>query len=80
MLQLEHGCRAEYGPLILRIEATSSMNRFTIFVEDPRLERVFEHAALNSLESAQEEAVVRANEHLHSGQEPTPGAPEWRCS
>ena len=79
-MQFENGCRTEYGPLILRLQATSSLNRFTIFVEDPRLRRVFEHATVNTVESAQKEAVLRAKEYLQSGQEPTPGAPEWRCS
>jgi hypothetical protein len=36
-MELQHGCRSEYGPLELRIQITSGLNGFTVYVEDPRL-------------------------------------------
>jgi hypothetical protein len=59
-MELQHGCRSEYGPLELRIQSGASLNGFTIFVEDPRPEHpaVYEHVAQSSLESAKENAVL----------------------
>jgi hypothetical protein len=36
-MDLEHGCRSEYGPLELRIQTTSVENSFVVYVEDTRL-------------------------------------------
>lgn len=32
-MELQHGCREEYGPLELRIQTTDSLNGFTVYVE-----------------------------------------------
>jgi hypothetical protein len=81
-MQLEHGCRSEYGPLVLRIETTTRVNGFVLYVEDPRKESVmvFEHAELSTLECAKDDVVLHADEYLNGNRETTPGAPEWRCS
>jgi hypothetical protein len=81
-MELQHGCRSEYGPLELRVETTASLNGFTVFVEDPRLKHpvVQEHPAQSTLESAQESAVLRADEYLNSRQEETGHEVDWRCS
>jgi hypothetical protein len=82
MEELQHGCRAEYGALELRIQTTARLNGFVVYVEDPRLDHVmvYEHAELNTLESAKGHAVLRATEYLSSLHEPPPDAPDWRCS
>jgi hypothetical protein len=81
-MELQHGCRAEYGPLELRIQTTTSLNGFMVYVEDPRLEHhaVYEHAAQSTLESAKESAVLRADEYLNSRKETSRLAASWRCS
>ena len=81
-MELQHGCRAEYGPLELRIQTTASLNGFMVYVEDPRLDSsaVHEHEALGTVESAQESAVLQANEYLNSRKETCPHVVEWRCS
>jgi len=82
MKELHNGCRSEYGPLELRVQTTDSLNGFTVFVEDPRLAHpvVDEHAAQSTLESAQESAVLRADEYLKKLQEESGHKAEWRCS
>jgi hypothetical protein len=67
-MELRYGCRSEYGPLELRIQASASVNGFTVFVEDLRREHaaVFEHPAQSTLESAEESAVSYIA--------------DWRCS
>jgi hypothetical protein len=79
---LQHGCRAEYGPLELRIQTSASINRFTIYVEDPRLEHriVYEQAVQSTLESAKEYVVLRAYEYLNSYKETAVLQAGWRCS
>jgi hypothetical protein len=81
-MELQYGCRAEHGPLILRIEATPRLNGFVVYVEDPRVSQVmvYEHAELNTLESAQGHAILRADEYLAGRKEPAGGATDWRCS
>jgi len=81
-MELQHGCRSEYGPLELRIQTSTSVNGFTVFVEDRRQGHaaVYEHPAQSTLESAQESAVLHADEYLKSRKEETPDAAEWRCS
>jgi len=82
MMELQHGCRSEYGPLELRIQATASLNGFTIFVEDLRLEHaaVYEHPAQSTLEAAKESAVLHADEYLHRRKEESQHTADWRCS
>jgi hypothetical protein len=67
-MELQHGCRAEYGPLELRIQNAASLSGFTVYVEDPRLEHraVYEQAVQSTLESAKEYVVLRAHEYLNS--------------
>jgi hypothetical protein len=81
-MELQHGCRSEYGPLELRIQSGASLNGFTIFVEDPRPEHpaVYEHVAQSSLESAKENAVLEADRYLKSREEESCHTAEWRCS
>jgi hypothetical protein len=81
-MPLDHGCRAEHGPLVLRIEATARLNGFVLHVEDPRRQKVmvYEHSELSTLDSAKDTAILRADEYLHGLQEPLPDAPHWRCS
>ena len=57
-MDLEHGCRSEYGPLELRIQATSMENGFIVYIEDPRLTHpaVHEQQALSTLEAAKASA------------------------
>src|SRR5579862_5414337 len=54
--ELKHGCRAEVGPLELRIQSTLSSNGFVVYVEDTRLEqpRVYEQAIQSTVESAKQ--------------------------
>lgn len=81
-MELQHGCRAEYGPLELRLQVAAASNEFTVYVEDLRLEqaRVHEHAVQSSLESAKEYAVLKADEYLKSHEETGPHEAKWRCS
>jgi len=80
--ELKHGCRAEFGPLELRIQSTVSSNGFVVYVEDTRLEhpRVYEQSIQSTLESAKEYVALRAHEYLNGkDQVPGPGV-NWRCS
>jgi hypothetical protein len=81
-LELEHGCRADCGPLVLRIQTTASVNGFLIYMEDLRIERriVYEHAAQSTLEFAQEYAAVEGGKYLSSHQKAPPETVDWRCS
>jgi hypothetical protein len=81
-MEILHGCRAEYGPLDLRLQATAASNEFTVYVEDPRLQHpcVHEHEVQSSLESAKEYATLRADEYLGSREEAAPQKVKWRCS
>jgi hypothetical protein len=81
-MELQHGCRAEYGPLELRLQATAASNEFTVYAEDPRLEYpcVHEHEVQSSLESAKEYAALRADEYLNSHVEAARHVAKWRCS
>ena len=81
-MDIQHGCRAEYGPLELRIQAAARLNRFEIYVEDSRLEHstVYEQTIQSTLESAQEYAALRAHEYLNSYQEASRHEVHWRCS
>ena len=81
-MELQHGCRAEYGPLELRIQTTAQLNGFHVYVEDPRLAHrtVDEHAVQSTLESAKEYAVLRAGAYLNSHQEAGGHEAKWRCS
>jgi hypothetical protein len=81
-MDLEHGCRSEYGPLELRIQATSVENGFVVYVEDPRLTNpaVHEHQALSTLESAKTSAVLHADGYLRSLGETHEHSAAWRCS
>jgi len=62
--ELQHGCRAEYGPLGLRIQTTASANGFMVYVDDPRREHacVYEQAVQSTLESAKVYLALRARE------------------
>jgi len=81
-VDLQHGCRAEYGPLELRIQITAALNGFSIFVDDPRLEHscVYEQAVQATLESAKDYVVLRAQEYLDSYHEVVAAVAQWRCS
>jgi hypothetical protein len=81
-MELQYGCRSEYGPLELRIQAGVSTNGFTIFVEDRRPDppAVFEHAAQSTLEAAKDTAVLQAEEYLKERQEQASYPADWRCS
>ena len=81
-MELQHGCRTEYGPLELRIQTTPSVNGFIVYVEDPRLEHrtVYEQAVQGTLESAKEYAVLRAHEYLNSYKQAAQHEADWRCS
>ncbi len=81
-MELQHGCRTEYGPLELRIQTTDSLNGFMVYVEDPRLEHpcVHEHAVQGTLESAQDYLVLKAGEYLDSRKEAATHNTDWRCS
>jgi hypothetical protein len=58
------------------------MNGFSVFVDDPRLERssVYEQAVQSTLESAKNYLVLRAQEYLDSYGEVAKADVEWRCS
>jgi hypothetical protein len=79
---LRNGCRAEYGPLGLRIETTASANGFTVFVDDPRRQPacVYEQTVQAGLESVKEFVVLRAQDYLDSFREAAPQGARWRCS
>jgi hypothetical protein len=79
---LQNGCRAEYGTLELRIQATDSLNGFTVYVEDPRLETtcVYEQPVQSTLESAKDDLVLKAREYLDRHGEAAPDDVQWRCS
>jgi len=81
-MEIQNGCRAEYGPLELRIQATARVNGFTVYVDDPRREQpsVLDGAVQSTLESAKEYVVLKAGEYLTSLKEDAPHEPEWRCS
>ena len=81
-MDLQHGCRSEYGPLELRIQTTDQLNGFTVFVEDARREpaRVYEQVVQGTLESAKDYVVLRAGEYLDSHKEAAQHNAEWRCS
>jgi hypothetical protein len=81
-MDLQHGCRSEYGPLELRIQTTSVENGFIIYIEDPRPTRrvVHEQQALSTLESAKASAVLQADHYLKSLGETCGHSAEWRCS
>ena len=80
-MDLQHGCRSEYGPLELRIQTTSVENGFIIYIEDPRLTHraVHEQQALSTLESAKASAVLQADDYLRSLGETCEHSAEWRC-
>lgn len=71
-MDLKNRCRAEYGPLELRIQTTASSNGFMIYVEDPRLEKrtVYKQSVQSTLEAAKEYVALRAHEYLNSNTEP----------
>ena len=81
-MDLEHGCRSEYGPLELRIQTTSVENGFIVYIDDPRLPhaRVHEHQALSTLDSAKTYAVLQAADYLKRLGETQEHSAEWRCS
>ena len=81
-MDLQHGCRSEYGPLELRIQTTSVENSFIVYIEDRRLEHpaVHEHEALSTLESAKTYAVSQADDYLQGLGETDQHSAEWRCS
>jgi hypothetical protein len=81
-MDVEHGCRSEYGPLELRIETTSAENGFIVYIEDPRLPHraVHEHQVLGTLESAKTCAVSQAADYLTGLGEDVEHPAEWRCS
>ena len=81
-MDLQNGCRSEYGPLELRIQATSALNGFIVYIEDPRLTHpaVHEHPALSTLESAKVSAVLQAEDYLKGLGETHEHSAEWRCS
>lgn len=82
VMDLQHGCRSEYGPLDLRIESTASLNDFTVYVEDSRKEprTVYQQAVQSTLESAKEYVVLRAQDYLNSFSEAGGHVADWRCS
>jgi hypothetical protein len=81
-MDLQHGCRAAYGPLELRIQTSASANGFSVFVDDPRLEQrcVYEQAVQATLDSARDYVILRAREYLEIYQETAPTDAQWRCS
>lgn len=81
-IEIRHGCRAEYGPLELRIQASVSSSGFIVYVEDHRQDKstVYEQTVQSTLESAKEYVVLRAHEYLNSFEETARREAEWRCS
>jgi hypothetical protein len=62
VMNLQHGCRSEYGPLELRIESTPSLSDFIVHVEDSRKapRTVYQKAVQCTLGSAKEYMILRA--------------------
>jgi hypothetical protein len=81
-LEIQNGCRSEYGPLELRIRTTTSLSGFMVYVEDSRLNHkvVDEHHAQSTLEAAKSTAVLRADQYLSSRNEVWECEAVWRCS
>jgi hypothetical protein len=81
-MELQNGCRSEYGPLELRIQATSMENGFIVYIEDPRATHpaVHERQALSTLDFAKTYAVLQADDYLRSLGETHEHSAEWRCS
>lgn len=81
-MDLQHGCRSEYGPLELRIETTTSSSDFIVYVGDARKEpcTVYQQAVQCTLESAKDYVVLRAQEYLKSFSEAGGHVANWRCS
>lgn len=81
-MELRHGCRAQYGPLDLRIQTTASVNGFTVYVHDRRREKscIYEQSVQGTLESTQNYAGLRAREYLNSYGETAKHKACWRCS
>ena len=81
-MDLQHGCRTEYGPLELRIQPTAGTNGFTVYVDDPRREPscVYEQSIQAALESTKDYLLLRAREYLDSYQEAVQHEAKWRCS
>jgi len=80
--EIQNGCRTEYGPLELRIEATESANGFRAYVEDHRLEQfcVSEDAVQSTLDSAKDQLIQKAVDYLASLKDRSPYTVDWRCS
>jgi hypothetical protein len=85
--EIRNGCRTEYGPLELRIQATESANGFRVFVEDHRKEEfsVSEEAWQSTLDAAKVHLTIKAGEYLASLKDAAPKKPapykaDWRCS
>jgi hypothetical protein len=81
-MDLQHGCRAAFGPLELRIQPTAGSNGFTVYVDDPRRKPsgVYEQRIQATLESTKDYLVLRAREYLESYQETAEQEAKWRCS
>lgn len=81
-MEIQNGCRSEYGPLELRIRTTTSLSGFMVYVEDSRLNHkvVDEHHAQSTLVEAQLSAVLRADQYLKSRSEAFQCEADWRCS
>ena len=81
-MDLQHGCRAEYGPLELRIQITDRLNGFMVYVEDPRLEQrcVYEQAVQSTLRVRKRLSSLEGQEYLNSYQEAAQHDTDWRCS
>jgi hypothetical protein len=82
MEEIQNGCRTEYGPLELRLEATESANGFRAFVEDHRLEHfcISEDAVQSTLDSAKDQLIQKAGEYLASLKDRSRYTANWRCS
>jgi hypothetical protein len=80
--EISNGCRTEYGPLELRIEATECSNEFRVIVEDHRLDRfsVHEEAVLSTLDSAKDLSIKKAGEYLATLRDSSRYRADWRCS
>jgi len=82
VMDLQHGCRSQYGPLLLRIDSTRGLNGFLVCIEDPRLNArtVYQQAVQSTLEAAKAYLILRAQEYLKSWSEAGGQAVRWRCS
>ena len=80
--EIRNGCRTEYGPLELFIEATDRVNGFQVFVEAPRMKqpRVSEEAVHCTLDSAKDRLVLKAGEYLAGLTDSAQYSADWRCS